>query len=50
LGDIQRAKDNAHHDTTLGAMEASDYQSVYGTTATCDGQSIDTTAVLVKYT
>jgi len=31
-------------------MEASDYKSVYGQNATFDGQSIDSTAVLVKYT
>jgi hypothetical protein len=34
----------------LGAMEASDYKSIYGANATFHGQAIDTTAVLVKYT
>jgi hypothetical protein len=36
--------------TTLGAMEASDFKSIYGASATFDGQAIDATAVLVKYT
>jgi hypothetical protein len=36
--------------TTLGTMEASDYKSIYGASATFDGQAIDATAVLVKYT
>jgi hypothetical protein len=36
--------------TTLGAMEASDFKSIYGASATFGGQSIDSTAVLVKYT
>jgi hypothetical protein len=44
------ARDDARHNTTLGVMEASDYQSIYGAGATFDGQAIDTTAVLVKYT
>jgi hypothetical protein len=36
--------------TTLGAMEATDYKSLYGSTATFDGQAIDNDAVLVKFT
>jgi hypothetical protein len=36
--------------TTLGAMEASAFKSVYGDGALFDGQAIDSTAVLVKYT
>jgi hypothetical protein len=44
------AKNNALHNTTLGAIEASTYKSIYGNAALFDGQSIDTTAVLVKYT
>jgi hypothetical protein len=44
------ARNNPAHNTTLGAMEATDYKSVYGASATFDGQSIDNTAVLVKYT
>jgi hypothetical protein len=44
------ARDNALHNTALGAMEATDYKSIYGATATFDGQTIDNTAVLVKYT
>jgi hypothetical protein len=35
---------------TLGAMEATDFKSVYGAAATFDGQTIDNTAVLVKFT
>jgi hypothetical protein len=41
---------NTNHNTTLGAMEASDFKSIYGTNSTFDGETIDTTAVLVKYT
>jgi hypothetical protein len=31
-------------------MEATDYKSIYGASATFDGQRLDDTAVLVKYT
>jgi hypothetical protein len=44
------AKNNPQHNTTLGAMEATDYKSIYGASATFNGEVIDTTAVLVKYT
>jgi hypothetical protein len=44
------ARNNAAHNTTLGTMEAGDYKSIYGPSATFDGQAIDSTAVLVKYT
>jgi hypothetical protein len=44
------AKNNAAHNTTLGAMEASDFKNIYGPGATFDGQAIDTSAVLIKYT
>jgi ELWxxDGT repeat protein len=44
------ARTNAAHNTTLGAMEASDFKSIYGAGALFDGETIDTTAVLVKYT
>jgi len=44
------AKNNPSHNTTLGAMEASDYKSIYGANATFNGEAIDSTAVLVKYT
>jgi hypothetical protein len=44
------ARDNALHSSTLGAMEATDYKSIYGQNATFNGQAIDNTAVLVKYT
>jgi hypothetical protein len=35
---------------TLGAMEATDFKSIYGSGATFDGETIDNTAVLVKFT
>ncbi|CAN5640628.1 hypothetical protein BH09PLA1_BH09PLA1_09880 [soil metagenome] len=44
------AKNNPLHNTTLGAMEASDFKSIYGTAALFGGHAIDSTAVLVKYT
>jgi len=44
------ARNNPQHNTTLAAMEATDYQSIYGASATFDGELIDSTAVLVKYT
>jgi hypothetical protein len=44
------AKNNPAHNTTLGIMEARDYKLYYGANATFDGQAIDDTAVLVKYT
>jgi hypothetical protein len=44
------ARDNASHNTTLGAMEATDYKSIYGASATFDGEPLDSTAVVVKYT
>jgi hypothetical protein len=44
------ARNAALHNTTLGAMEASDFKAIYGNGATFNGQAIDTTAVLVKYT
>jgi Ca2+-binding RTX toxin-like protein len=44
------AKNAPQHNTTLGLMEASEFKSIYGAAATFDGQAIDTTAVLVKYT
>ncbi|CAN5675533.1 hypothetical protein BH09PLA1_BH09PLA1_27490 [soil metagenome] len=36
--------------TTLAAIEATDYQSIYGPGAQYAGENLDTTAVLVKYT
>ncbi|MEO8053022.1 MAG: hypothetical protein ABI833_21655, partial [Acidobacteriota bacterium] len=44
------AKNNSQHNTTLGVLEVSEYKSIYGPAAQFDGQTIDTTAVLVKYT
>jgi hypothetical protein len=40
------ARDNAQHNTTLGAMEATDYPGG----STFDAEPLDGTAVLVKYT
>jgi hypothetical protein len=40
----------ARANTTLGAMESTDYQSIYGPGATFNDQAIDASAVLVKYT
>ena len=42
------AKDNAQGNTTLGAIESSDFIPLYG--STFHGTAIDSTAVLVKYT
>ena len=44
------ARDNPQHSTTLGAMEATDYKSIYGAGAAFNGQAIDNTAILIKYT
>jgi hypothetical protein len=44
------ALNNPLHNTTLGAMEASDFKSIYGPSALFNGQPIDNSAVLVKYT
>jgi hypothetical protein len=44
------AKSNPNHNTTLGAMEATDFKSIYGASATFNGEPLDSTAVLVKYT
>ena len=46
----QAARSATAHNTTLGAMEATDFKSIYGATAMFDGEAIDATAVLVKYT
>jgi T5SS/PEP-CTERM-associated repeat protein len=44
------ARDHPQHATTLGLLEASEYKSIYGPSALFSGQTIDATAVLVKYT
>jgi hypothetical protein len=44
------AQANPLHNTTLGAMEATDYRSIYGPSANFDGSPHDDSAVLVKYT
>ena len=44
------AKSNTARTTALGYLTAAEYKSVYGTTASFAGESIDDTAVLVRYT
>ena len=44
------AKNANPQNTTLGVMEASDFKTIYGPAATFTGMTIDTTAVLIKYT
>jgi hypothetical protein len=44
------AGNNAAHNTTLGAMESGDYLGIYGPGAKFDGESLDNSVVLVKYT
>ncbi|MBC8107291.1 MAG: DUF3131 domain-containing protein [Anaerolineae bacterium] len=44
------AKNANPKNRTLGAMEATDYQSIYGPGATFNGQAIDASTVLVKFT
>jgi hypothetical protein len=44
------AGNNSTGNTTLGAMESADYLAIYGPGAKFDGESIDDSAVLVKYT
>jgi hypothetical protein len=44
------ARDATPANTTLGVMEASDYQAIHGTGATFFNLPIDNTSVLVKYT
>jgi Ca2+-binding RTX toxin-like protein len=44
------ARNATPHNTTLGLMEATDFKAINGPAATFDGQAIDDTAVLVKYT
>jgi len=49
LGSTAAANANPKN-TTLGAMEATDYKSINGAGATFDGAALDDTAILVKYT
>jgi hypothetical protein len=44
------ARNNPAHTTTLGSMEASDYEAIYGAAALFNGLDVDATSVLVKYT
>jgi hypothetical protein len=44
------AKNASPRNTTLGAMEASDFKSIYGPSATFNGEALAGNAVLVKYT
>ncbi len=36
--------------TGIGIMEGTTYRSIYGTSATFDGEAVDTTSILLKYT
>ncbi|MBC8105140.1 MAG: hypothetical protein H7Z14_01000 [Anaerolineae bacterium] len=38
------------HSTTLGLLEGAEYRSIYGPSAVFEGEPIDDTSVLVKYT
>ncbi|MBC8108052.1 MAG: S8 family serine peptidase, partial [Anaerolineae bacterium] len=44
------AKNASPANTSLAAIEASDFDALYGAAAPFSGQSVDATAVLVKYT
>jgi hypothetical protein len=44
------ARNSPQHNTTLGAMESSEYQSIYGPGASFDGEPLDATMILAKYT
>src|SRR5262249_15701696 len=44
------ARNRPSRNATLGAMEATDFKAMHGASATFDGQTLDSTAVLVKYT
>ena len=44
------ARNSVAHNTTLGLLEATEFQSIYGATAAFDGEALDTTALLIKYT
>jgi len=44
------AKVNPKHNTTLALLEATEYKSLLGPGAAFDGQPIDNTALLLKYT
>ncbi|CAN5487120.1 hypothetical protein BH09PLA1_BH09PLA1_05670 [soil metagenome] len=50
LGITTSAASAAPKNTTLGVMEATEFQSIYGPTAKFAGQTLDATMVLVKYT
>ena len=38
------------HNVTLGILSATEYKSIYGAAATFDGQTLDNTAALIKFT
>jgi hypothetical protein len=44
------ARDANPHNSTLGALEASSFKSIYGTDALFAGQSIDDSAALIRHT
>jgi len=41
---------NPQHNTTLGRLEGSEYDALYGAATLFDGRAVDNTAVIVKYT
>jgi hypothetical protein len=44
------AANNPLHNTTLGSLEATEFKAVHGVAATFDGQQLDNTMLLIKYT
>ena len=44
------AASSAQQNVTLGILSATEYKSIYGAAATFDGQQIDNTAALIKFT
>jgi hypothetical protein len=44
------ARNAVAHNTTLGLMEATEFQSIYSASTPFDGEALDTTALLIKYT
>ncbi|MBC8104958.1 MAG: hypothetical protein H7Z14_00075 [Anaerolineae bacterium] len=41
---------NQQHNTTLASLEATEFKSIHGQNATFDGQQLDNTMLLIKYT
>src|SRR5262249_45461842 len=44
------ARDKPKHNTTLGAMEATEYKSIFGQNALFNGLAINDPSILIKYT